>query len=44
MLAETHAIARAKAIAETGPADDAFPEASPFAPDQVLARAFLPEP
>jgi hypothetical protein len=43
MLAETHAIARARAIAETGLADEVFPEACPFTADQVLLRAFLPE-
>jgi hypothetical protein len=43
MLAEAHAIARARAIAETGLADEAFPEACPITADQVLSRAFLPE-
>jgi hypothetical protein len=43
MLAEAHAIARARAIAETGLADEVFPEASPFTVDQALSRAFLPE-
>src|SRR5215472_16454649 len=39
MLAEAHAIARARAIAETGLADEVFPGACPFTPDQVLSRA-----
>jgi hypothetical protein len=43
MLSEAYAIARARAIAETGLADEAFPEICPFAQDQVLSRAFLPE-
>ena len=43
MLTEAHAIARARAIAETGLADEAFPEACPFTADQVLLRTFLPE-
>jgi hypothetical protein len=42
MLIEAHTIARARAIAETGLADDAFPEDCPFAADDVLSRAFLP--
>jgi len=43
MLAEAHAMARAKAIAETGLADETFPEACPYSADEVLSRAFLPE-
>jgi len=43
MLAEAHSIARARAIAETGLADEAFPEACPFTADQALSRAFLPD-
>ena len=43
MLAETYAIARARAIAETGLADEVFSEACPFTADQVLSRVFLPE-
>jgi hypothetical protein len=43
MLAEAHSIARARAIAETGLADEAFPEACPFMADQVLLRTFLPD-
>ena len=43
MLAEAHSIARARAIAETGFADEAFPEACPFTADQALSRAFLPD-
>ena len=43
MLSESHAIARARAIAETGLANEAFSEACPFTPDEVLSRAFLPE-
>jgi uncharacterized protein DUF29 len=43
MLAEAYAIARARAIAETGLADEAFPEACPFTLDEVLTRAFLAE-
>lgn len=42
MLAEAYEIARARAIAETGLADDTFPEACPFTPDEVLSRVFLP--
>jgi Domain of unknown function DUF29 len=43
MLVEAHAIARARAIAEIGLADEAFPEACPFTADQVLSRTFLPD-
>jgi hypothetical protein len=44
MLAQAYAIARARAIAETGLADDAFPAACPFSLDDVLSRSYLPEP
>jgi hypothetical protein len=44
MLAQAYAIARARAVAETGLADDAFPPICPFAPDEVLSHSFLPEP
>jgi Domain of unknown function DUF29 len=43
MLPEACAIARIRAIAETGLADEAFPEACPFSQGKVLSRAFLPE-
>ena len=43
MLSDAYALARARAIAETGLAEEAFPEACPFTPDEVLSRAFLPE-
>ena len=43
LLAHAYAIARARAIAETGLADDAFPASCPFTLDEVLAPAFLPE-
>jgi hypothetical protein len=43
MLVEAHAIARARAIAETGLADEAFPEACPFTAEEVLLRTFLPD-
>ena len=43
MLPEAHAIARARAIAETGLADEAFPEACPFTADEALSRSFLPD-
>jgi hypothetical protein len=43
MLAEAHAIARTRAIAETGLADEVFPETCPFTADEVLSRSFLPE-
>jgi uncharacterized protein DUF29 len=43
MLSDTYAIARARAIAETGLAEEAFTEVCPFTPDEVLSRAFLPE-
>ena len=42
MLSEAYAISRARAIAETGLAEEAFPEACPFTPDAVLSRSFLP--
>ena len=43
MLSEAYAIARARAIAETGLAEEAFPEICPLTQDQILSRAFLPE-
>ena len=43
MLSDAYAIARARAIAETGLAEEAFPELCPFKPDEVLSRAFLPD-
>jgi hypothetical protein len=43
MLSEAYAIARARAVAETGLAEEGFPETCPFSPDQVLSRGFLPE-
>jgi hypothetical protein len=43
MLVDAHAIARARAIAETGLADEVFPEACPFTAEEVLSRTFLPE-
>lgn len=44
MLPQVYALARARAIAETGLADDVFPPVCPFALDEILSRAFLPEP
>ena len=43
MLGESYAIARARAIGETGLADEVFPAACPFTADEVMSRAFLPE-
>ena len=43
MLGEAHAIARARAIAETGLADEVFPEACPFTATDVMSRGLLPE-
>jgi hypothetical protein len=43
MMAAAYSIARARAIAETGLADEFFPESCPFSPEEVLSRAFLPE-
>jgi len=43
MLSAAYEIARGRAIAETGLADEAFPEECPFTMDEVLSRAFLPE-
>jgi uncharacterized protein DUF29 len=44
MLAQAYAIARARAIAETGLPDDAFPPVCPFSPENLFSLAFLPEP
>jgi hypothetical protein len=44
MLAQAHTIARARAIAETGLADNTFPPSCPFALDEVLSLTYLPEP
>ena len=43
MLADAHAIARARAIAATGLADEVFAEACPYTAEEVLSRTFLPE-
>ena len=43
MLGEAHAMARARAIAETGLADEVFPEACPFTAADVMSCGFLPE-
>jgi len=43
LLSEAYAIARARAIAETGLAEEVFPETCPFTANQILSRAFLPE-
>jgi hypothetical protein len=43
MIVEAYAIARARPIAEIGLADQLFPEACPFSPQEVLSRAFLPD-
>jgi len=43
ILPQAYSIARARAIAETGLADEAFSEACPFTEDDVLSQAFLPE-
>jgi hypothetical protein len=44
MLAQAYAIARARTIAETGLADDAFPATCPFTVAEVLSGSFLPAP
>jgi len=44
MLSPAYAIARERAIAETGLADDMFPATCPFALDEVLSHSFLPKP
>jgi hypothetical protein len=43
MLPEAYAIARARAIAETGLAHDMFPNVCPFTPDEILSHHFLPD-
>jgi len=43
-LPPAYLIARNRAIAETGLADEVFPEARPFTPDEVLSRKFFPDP
>ena len=44
MLAQAYKIARSRAIAENGFADDAFPATCPVTFDELLSRALLPEP
>jgi uncharacterized protein DUF29 len=44
MLPQAYALARERAIAETGLADDMFAATCPFTLDEVLSRSFLPEP
>ena len=43
LIPEAYAEAREKASQETGLSDAMFPAASPFTPEQVLAKDFLPE-
>jgi hypothetical protein len=43
IMAEAYSMAQARAIAETGLADELFPESCPFSPEEVLSRAFFPE-
>jgi hypothetical protein len=43
MLPQAYAIARERAIAETGFADDIFPATCSFTLAEVLTRSFLPE-
>ncbi len=43
LLEEAYPIARVRAAAETGLAEDAFPLACPFNADDILSRTFLPE-
>jgi Domain of unknown function DUF29 len=43
LLPQAYAMARARAIAETGLAEDLFPVTCPFALDEVLSRSFLPQ-
>src|SRR5438445_13343350 len=43
ILPEAYSIARARAIAETGLADEAFSEACPFTADEVMSGSFYPE-
>jgi len=44
LLPQAYAMARARAIAETGLAEDLFPVICPFTLDEVLSRSFLPQP
>jgi hypothetical protein len=44
ILPQAYAIARSRAIAETGLADDMFPATCTFTPGEVLSHSFLPEP
>jgi Domain of unknown function DUF29 len=44
LLPQAYAMARARAIAETGLAEDLFPVTCPFTLDEVLSRSFLPQP
>jgi hypothetical protein len=44
MLSEGYAIARARAIAKTGLADETFPPSCPFTAEEAMSRAFLPGP
>ncbi len=43
MLGPAYSIARARAIAETGLADETFPPTCPFLLDDLLSRSYLPE-
>jgi hypothetical protein len=43
ILPEAYSIARARAIAETGLADEAFSDTCPFTADEVMSGSFYPE-
>jgi Domain of unknown function DUF29 len=43
LLPQAYTLARSRAIAETGFADDMFPATCPYTLDEVLSRSFLPE-
>jgi Domain of unknown function DUF29 len=43
MLPQAYAIARARAIAETGLDDHEFPATCPYRLDEILSHSFLPE-
>jgi Domain of unknown function DUF29 len=42
-LVESYALARVRAIAETGLADAVFPPSCPFTADEVMSCAFFPD-
>ena len=44
LVIETYPVAKRAAVVESGLFEESFPEGLPFLPDEVIDRAFLPDP